>query len=118
RIVRNTCHTMRRSSANAAASMNHDDLSVEIALDAPAPDELLVRKEDAQTVRNAIEELPTEFREAIVLRELEGLSYAEIAKAAGVRIGTVMSRLARGRQRLFECLRRRAPSADAIGGVR
>jgi RNA polymerase sigma-70 factor (ECF subfamily) len=48
-------------------------------------------------VRQAIEQLPPEFREAIVLRELEGLSYKEIAEIAGIPLGTVMSRLARAR---------------------
>jgi RNA polymerase sigma-70 factor, ECF subfamily len=51
-------------------------------------------------LRSALEELPVEFREAIVLREMEGLSYKEIADIAGVPVGTVMSRLARGRKRL------------------
>jgi RNA polymerase sigma-70 factor (ECF subfamily) len=48
--------------------------------------------------------LPTEFREVIVLRELEELSYKEIAQVAGIPVGTVMSRLARGRERLQEIL--------------
>ncbi len=52
------------------------------------------------TVRAAIEQLPAEFREAITLRELEGMSYKEIADIAGVPIGTIMSRLARARRQL------------------
>ena len=56
--------------------------------------------QDRQTVRAAIEQLPPEFREMIALRELEGLSYKEMADVAGVPIGTVMSRLARGRRQL------------------
>jgi len=51
-------------------------------------------------VRAAIQQLPAEFREAITLRELEGMSYKEIADIAGVPIGTIMSRLARGRRQL------------------
>ena len=51
-------------------------------------------------MRAAIEQLPTEFREAITLRELEGMSYKEIADIAGVPIGTIMSRLARARRHL------------------
>lgn len=51
-------------------------------------------------MRAAIEQLPPEFREAITLRELEGMSYKEIADIAGVPIGTVMSRLARARRQL------------------
>jgi RNA polymerase sigma-70 factor (ECF subfamily) len=60
----------------------------------------LDRAQDRQTVRSAIEQLPAEFREAITLRELEGMSYKEIADIAGVPIGTVMSRLARARHQL------------------
>ncbi len=56
--------------------------------------------QDRQTVRAAIEQLPAEFREAITLRELEGMSYKEIADIAGVPIGTIMSRLARARRQL------------------
>jgi RNA polymerase sigma-70 factor, ECF subfamily len=52
-----------------------------------------------------LEELPTEFREVIVLRELEGLSYKQIADVAEIPIGTVMSRLARGRKRLQQVLK-------------
>jgi RNA polymerase sigma-70 factor (ECF subfamily) len=55
---------------------------------------------DRQTVRAAIDQLPIEFREAITLRELEGLSYKEIGDIAGIPIGTVMSRLARARHQL------------------
>jgi len=60
----------------------------------------LDRAQDRQTVRAAIEQLPAEFREAITLRELEGMSYKEIADIAGVPIGTIMSRLARARRQL------------------
>ena len=58
----------------------------------------------SQTVRAAIEQLPPEFREVIILRELEECSYKEIADIAGVPIGTVMSRLARARQQLHQIL--------------
>ena len=60
----------------------------------------LDRAQDRQTVRAAIEQLPPEFRETIILRELEDLSYKEIADISGVPIGTIMSRLARGRRQL------------------
>ena len=59
---------------------------------------------DSRRVQQALEELPAEFREAIVLREMEGLSYKEIGDIAGVPIGTVMSRLARARKRLQQTL--------------
>jgi len=67
-------------------------------------DELLMRREQAERVRRAVEQLPLEFREVIVLRELEGLSYAEIATVVDIPIGTVMSRLSRARERLIPLL--------------
>ena len=57
----------------------------------------MIQRQAVERVQRAIEESPVEFREVIVLRELEGLSYKEIAAVVGVPIGTVMSRLARGR---------------------
>jgi RNA polymerase sigma-70 factor (ECF subfamily) len=68
----------------------------------PNPEELLVENADRQHLQDALEELPVEFREALVLREIEGLSYKEIADVSGVPVGTVMSRLARARDRLKE----------------
>lgn len=68
------------------------------------PEVLLLRNADAQAVRQAMEELPPEFREPLVLRELEGLSYKEIAGIMEVPLGTVMSRLARARDYLRQSL--------------
>ena len=67
----------------------------------------MLQREDRGLLRQAIEQLPPEFREAIVLRELEGLSYKEIAEIAGIPLGTVMSRLARAREQLQERLSHR-----------
>jgi RNA polymerase sigma-70 factor (ECF subfamily) len=63
----------------------------------PTPEEEVIRKTEINRLRAAIEAMPEPFREAIVLRDLEDLSYAEIAEVTGVPIGTVMSRLSRGR---------------------
>jgi RNA polymerase sigma-70 factor (ECF subfamily) len=71
------------------------------------PEALVLSSEDQQLVRQAVEELPVEFREVIVLRDLEGLSYKDIAHIAAIPIGTVMSRLARARQRLQQSLAQR-----------
>ena len=68
--------------------------------DTQNPAHLAVRKDDQQLLWLALEELPPEFREVVVLRELEGLSYQEIAAVAEVPIGTVMSRLSRARRQL------------------
>ena len=71
------------------------------------PEALLLQSADTQMVRQALEELPVEFREVLVLRELEGLSYKQIADVADIPLGTVMSRLARARKRLQQSLARR-----------
>jgi RNA polymerase sigma factor (sigma-70 family) len=64
------------------------------------PETLLLQRANQQLLREVLEALPVEYREVIVLRELEGLSYKEIAGVADLPLGTVMSRLARARQRL------------------
>jgi RNA polymerase sigma-70 factor (ECF subfamily) len=66
----------------------------------------------------ALEALPAEYREAIVMREMEGLSYKEIAGAAGVPIGTVMSRLARARDRLRLSLAGKVGESGKAGQLR
>src|SRR5437016_12847961 len=68
------------------------------------PEELLLERVDSDRLRRALDELPREYREVIVLRELEELSYKEIAGIAGIPIGTVMSRLARARRRLQQAV--------------
>jgi RNA polymerase sigma-70 factor (ECF subfamily) len=68
------------------------------------PEVLLFRDTETRLVRQAVEQLDAEFREALVLREFEGLSYREIAAVTGSPLGTVMSRLARGRERLRQSL--------------
>ncbi len=70
------------------------------------PEILAIRKSDDEIVRQALEELPPELREVIALRELEGLSYQEIAIVIEAPMGTVMSRLSRGRERLQRRLSR------------
>jgi RNA polymerase sigma factor (sigma-70 family) len=69
-----------------------------------SPERLAVLNEDLHALRNCIELLPAEYRAVVVLRELEELSYKEIATAAGIALGTVMSRLNRARTRLEDCL--------------
>lgn len=68
------------------------------------PEVLLLRNLDSQVVRQGIEKLPEEFREVLVLREMEGFSYKEIAEVVKVPLGTVMSRLARAREQLRQNL--------------
>ena len=68
------------------------------------PESILLAAAQSELVRKAIEELPPEFREVIILREMEDLSYKEIADIASIPVGTVMSRLARARARLQDLL--------------
>ncbi|PYO43334.1 MAG: RNA polymerase subunit sigma [Gemmatimonadetes bacterium] len=103
-IVRNTARTWReRNRHHAQATAFDEELHSErVAED--HPEAAVVRKSEGDALREAIDRLPTEFREVIVLRELEGLSYKEISDVAGIPVGTVMSRLSRARRRLEEAL--------------
>jgi RNA polymerase sigma-70 factor (ECF subfamily) len=81
-----------------------DDAAEDIADDAATAEAILLREADDAVVRRAVEALPDPFREAIVLRELQEMSYREIAEITEVPIGTVMSRLARARRLLATAL--------------
>ena len=73
------------------------------------PEARLLQQHTVERVRAALEQLPVDFREVIVLREIEGLSYKEIALVVRVPMGTVMSRLARARERLLAVLKSTTP---------
>ena len=68
------------------------------------PEDVVLFKADATAIQKALEQLPTQFREVIVLREINQMNYRDIAEITNVPIGTVMSRLSRGRQLLIELL--------------
>ena len=99
-IVRNTCYTWLHKNRALRFSDPIEDKLDEVGLDFADPEMILLQIADSQMVRHALQELPVEFREVMVLREMEDLSYKEIADIVDVPIGTVMSRLARGRKRL------------------
>jgi RNA polymerase sigma-70 factor (ECF subfamily) len=103
-IVRNTCYSRLKRSAGRDNETQFDDEIHSPGNETANPEVLLNRGRDTEMLRQALEELPEEFREVIVMRELEGMGYKEIAEVAGVPIGTVMSRLARARQRLQRLL--------------
>ncbi len=109
-IVRNCARTWHRG-RRAATTVEFDEAlhSGDSAGEESAA--RLARGEARETLRHALERLAPEFREVIVLRELSGLSYQEIATATGSPIGTVMSRLARARQKLLEALGPRVEEA-------
>jgi RNA polymerase sigma-70 factor (ECF subfamily) len=105
-IVRNTCHTWLKKNRPGDLLVPYDE-EQHGPSDAFNPEAALLQKASVEMVQEALEELPTVFREVAVLRELEGLSYKDIAAVTDVPMGTVMSRLTRARARLEHCLRER-----------
>ena len=99
-IVRNTSHSAWARGRGTAATVPFDDDTPEVEDAAPGPEDLLLQKASRGEIRQALDALSVELREVIVLRELEGLSYKEMAEVIQLPIGTVMSRLARARVRL------------------
>lgn len=87
-------------SLDAPLSVEDGEMDWEIAASDPGPAEAMVTREFYDQLREAIADLPEVFRTTIVLREIEGMSYEEIAELTGVSLGTVKSRIARARQRL------------------
>jgi len=128
-IVRRTWYTewqKREMSRNSVEfDENLDDTLFEGWSEPHAdPETLMIREQDARLVHTALEQLPPEYREVMVLRELEELSYREIAEIADLPVGTVMSRLARGRRRLAALITAQqgraaqpAASRGAVGGT-
>lgn len=108
-IVRNAWYSRVSRKANVAEGTRLNDGQDEWPDNALDPEERLLQQHTIALVRAALEQLPVDFREVIVLREIEGLSYKEIAEVAGVPVGTVMSRLARARERLQTILKLNAP---------
>ena len=103
-IVRNTSYTWMQRNRSLELNTPLDDEQHEAKGKDLNPEELLLQKVDAQTLRKAVDDLPVEFREVLVLRELEEMSYKQIAIVADLPLGTVMSRLARARKRLQQIL--------------
>ena len=112
-IVRNQSYTWLRKAANGRFVALDDESAFSEEVEArmshsDTPEAWLSRIQDGERLSTALNDLPTTYREVIVLKELEDLSYKEIAQVTGVPLGTVMSRLARGR----ELLRRRLVASD------
>jgi RNA polymerase sigma factor (sigma-70 family) len=111
-IVRSCCYTMlAKTRPGTIGSFEEDehsqaaDVSIVHGQRLEGPEQAVLRAEDARLLNAAVGALPVEQREAFVLREIEGLSYKDIAEIAGIPIGTVMSRLARARTQLRNALR-------------
>jgi RNA polymerase sigma-70 factor (ECF subfamily) len=99
-IVRNVCYTWLRRNRQQELTTEFDEEVHTLEGDVLNPEKLVLREGDNARVQQALEELPAEFREVLVLREIEGLSYKEISTVVDIPVGTVMSRLARARGRL------------------
>jgi RNA polymerase sigma factor (sigma-70 family) len=104
KVVRNTCYTWLERNRPREPVTAFDEDKHSASDPGASPPDLALRSEDRQLLRQALDQLPPEYREVIVLRELEGFSYKDIAGIAGVPLGTVMSRLARARERLQQSL--------------
>lgn len=111
-IVRNTCYTWLQANKRGRETLSFDEerdseeQMLGLARAEDNPEALLTRKQESAQLRLAIEGLPVVFREALILRELEELSYEEIAMVMSIPLGTVMSRLARARAMLRIALQR------------
>jgi RNA polymerase sigma factor (sigma-70 family) len=100
KIVRHTCYTWLQRHRAHEGTIAFEEEKHGTAAASGNPEATALQKEDRELLHRALEDLPVEFREVIVLRELEGLTYKEIADIAAIPLGSVMSRLARARERL------------------
>jgi RNA polymerase sigma-70 factor (ECF subfamily) len=103
-IVRNTAYTLLKKNRAVDLTTTFDEEIHAVGQESTSPATILEHAEDAELIKNAMEELPVEFREILTLRHQESLSYAEIGEILKIPIGTVMSRLARARGKLKEYL--------------
>ena len=117
RIVRNTSYSFLEKNRPAELAEEFDEEVHQAVEEQPAAEAALLQSADRRMLREALDELPANFREVIVLRELEGMAYKEIAEVKGVPIGTVMSSLARARTQLRERLIR-LRAKEEQGGLR
>lgn len=104
RIVRNTCYTWLHTNRPLQDTTEFDENLFSPDSRASNPEEVVLENDSAALLRKALEKLPPSFREVLILRELEGLSYKEIADITGMPVGTVMSSLSRARGRLRQVL--------------
>jgi RNA polymerase sigma-70 factor, ECF subfamily len=103
-IVRNCCHSWHRQHRADRLNVTYSDADGSTHLQADDADSDAIESSERAAIGRAVAALPPEFREVIVLRELQEMSYKEISTVVGVPIGTVMSRLARARKRLVASL--------------
>jgi RNA polymerase sigma-70 factor (ECF subfamily) len=103
-IVRNTCLTWLRRERAGGSAVTFDEQTHSPDREKTNPEVMVLSKSNLGQLKDCVEALPLDYREIVVLRELEELSYREISEIAGIPVGTVMSRLSRGRKRLEDCV--------------
>ncbi len=116
-ILHNTYRNMRRHDGRNPVDVDNDavDRAADDAGGAQTPEQILTRAAIDRDLQEALDELPEAFRQAVWLRDVEELAYADIARVLDVPIGTVMSRISRGRRALYDALQmRRADAARRV----
>ena len=108
-IVRNAAYSLLLKRRSGALLLDDRAETENVAADVATPEAALIAKADAAAVEAAIAALPLPMREVLVLRDIQGFSYREIAELAGIPSGTVMSRLSRARQMLMHSLSSQRP---------
>ncbi len=103
-IVRNTYYSRLKHNRVHEPMVSFDEELHGVRPEAPSQETLVLDQQRERVLRQALDDLPTQYREVLVLREMESLSYQEVANTLGVPIGTVMSRLSRARKRLQQDL--------------
>jgi RNA polymerase sigma-70 factor, ECF subfamily len=114
-IVRNTCYNRLKQKGASGQNTDFNETVHSVARQTPNPETALLLAERAELLRQSVAELPAEYREVVVLRELEQMSYREIANIAGIPLGTVMSRLSRARQQLQQAI---LDASSPVSGLR
>jgi RNA polymerase sigma factor (sigma-70 family) len=104
KIVRNTCFTWLHANRRLQDATEFDENLSPPDYHASNPEELVLQSDNASLLRKALENLPASLREVLILREIEGMSYREIADITGLPSGTVMSSLSRARGHLRQAL--------------
>ena len=113
-IVRNTSYTFLKKNRAVDLTTAFDEEIHAIDHESVSPAAILEHAEDAELITKAVDELPAEFREILILRHQEGLSYKEIGEIVKIPPGTVMSRLARARAKVKECLAARVGNENEM----
>ena len=115
RILRNTFLTSRTGlRVTMTVPLDPEQGEAELAVENQTPETILMKRSDSQLILSAIDDLPVHYREALLLCEVEEMSYQEIAETLSIPVGTVMSRLSRARRTLRDHLGRK-PQGDEAG---